>query len=415
MPTQVLVRSSWQTVNIGDVAHSPGTLHAFRRVQQDVDLVLWPWSLDAREREMFARYLPEVRVIDGELDADGEPTTAELRRAWQEADVLVHGSGPGPVRAADVRVWQQRTGKPSAFFGITVDPWERPQPYTLAEQAMMIDTLPPGDLPPERRDVFAASAFLYCRDSLSMRYLQRQEVTGPVLDLGPDATLLHRWYDDAAADRTLEAFALQEGRYLCVVPRLRWTPYHRIPGRGVPASREMWRRDAVNAVHVHADMAPMRAAIEAWVRESGGQVLICPEMSYAVETGERYLAHGYPDDIQPHVKHLDRYWQLQEAAAVYRRAAGVLSQECHSPLLATAAGVPSLYVREPTDTVKGQMYDDLGLPMAEVQRDGTPAVLRWLRDLVERPEQLRASTVLARDRAHGRLDEVARTVLAGVT
>jgi hypothetical protein len=35
--------------------------------------------------------------------------------------------------------------------------------------------------------------------------------------------------------------------------------------------------------------------------------------------------------------------------------------ECHSPIIANASGRPGFYLRQPTDTWKGQMYPDLGL------------------------------------------------------
>ncbi|QOR71550.1 polysaccharide pyruvyl transferase family protein [Ruania alkalisoli] len=413
MPAKVLLRSGWQTVNIGDVAHSPRTLRAFQHAAPDAELVFWPRVLGEREREMFRRHFPDVQVVDGALDEAGRPDTAELAHAWDTADVLVHGSGPGPVCRADLRAWQRESERPSGFFGITVDPWEAPEPATLDEQAVMIDTLPESYLGAER-DVFDHSAFMYCRDSLSARFLRRQNVASPVLGFGPDATLVHDRHDEDAASDVSAAYGLREGDFLCVLPRLRFTPYHRIPEKGVAARPENWRRDAVNALHTEADMLPLRAAITAWVRDGGGQVLICPEMIHEVEVGERYLAHGYPPDVQRHVHHLDRYWELTEAAAVYARAAGVLSAECHSPLLAAVCGTPALYLRQPTDTIKGQMYPDLGMPMVELERDGTPAVLSWLRELCERPDDLRADTVRAQQRARSLIEEMARSVAATV-
>jgi hypothetical protein len=54
------------------------------------------------------------------------------------------------------------------------------------------------------------------------------------------------------------------------------------------------------------------------------------------------------------------YWFPDEAASVYAHAHTVLSMECHSPIIAAANGTPSFYLRQPTDTIKGQMYYDLG-------------------------------------------------------
>jgi polysaccharide pyruvyl transferase WcaK-like protein len=44
---------------------------------------------------------------------------------------------------------------------------------------------------------------------------------------------------------------------------------------------------------------------------------------------------------------------------VYARAAAILSFEQHSPIMGIAAGVPSILLRQPTDTRKGQMWRDL--------------------------------------------------------
>ena len=37
-----------------------------------------------------------------------------------------------------------------------------------------------------------------------------------------------------------------------------------------------------------------------------------------------------------------------------------MSFECHSPIIAAANGTPLLYLRQSEDTIKGQMYYDLG-------------------------------------------------------
>ena len=35
--------------------------------------------------------------------------------------------------------------------------------------------------------------------------------------------------------------------------------------------------------------------------------------------------------------------------------------ECHSPIISLVNGTPAIYVRQPSDTIKGQMYYDLEL------------------------------------------------------
>lgn len=76
----------------------------------------------------------------------------------------------------------------------------------------------------------------------------------------------------------------------------------------------------------------------------------------------RPLLHDpLPADVKEKEVPLDRYWITDEAASVYRRSLAVVSMECQSPLLANSVGRPVVYLRQPTDTWKGQMYPDVGL------------------------------------------------------
>ena len=74
----------------------------------------------------------------------------------------------------------------------------------------------------------------------------------------------------------------------------------------------------------------------------------------------RTLIHDkLPDGVKPHVSYLNRYWLTVEACSVYAQAAAIVSLEQHSPIMGIAAGIPSVLLRQPTDTRKGQMWYDL--------------------------------------------------------
>jgi polysaccharide pyruvyl transferase WcaK-like protein len=84
-------------------------------------------------------------------------------------------------------------------------------------------------------------------------------------------------------------------------------------------------------------------------------------MTYQLDIMDELLLEPLPVDVRRHVHAMRRYWLPDEVLSVYGRAAGVLSLECHSPLLAVAAGVPAFHVRQPEDGTKGRMYHDLGM------------------------------------------------------
>jgi hypothetical protein len=89
-------------------------------------------------------------------------------------------------------------------------------------------------------------------------------------------------------------------------------------------------------------------------------VLVCPEMTYEVDIMDELLIDPLPEDVKPFVVKRG-YWFPDEAASVYARAFAILSFECHSPIIAIRNGTPAFYLRQPEDTIKGQMYYDLGL------------------------------------------------------
>lgn len=121
-PPRVLVRSAWQSVNIGDIAHTPGALRLLERHFPDAEIVLWPRSLEFGARELLVQAFPQVRLVDGVIDREGKPSTPELTRAFADCDVAVHASAAHFSASADFAAWRKLTGKPYGVLGITFDP-----------------------------------------------------------------------------------------------------------------------------------------------------------------------------------------------------------------------------------------------------------------------------------------------------
>mgnify|MGYP006276293057 CR=1 FL=1 len=323
---RILLRSSWQTVNIGDIAHTPGMLALLEKHRPDATVTLWPNTLDHGVGELLRRRFPALRIA---------ATAAEQQAALAGCDFFLHGSGPSLVGRDAARL-ARKAGKPYGFGGVS-----------LADDQIEKD-----------RELLAAAAFVFLRDTDSMRALQAAGVRGPRIGFGPDATFAIDLRDEPAAAKLLEAHRLEPGRFLCAVPRLRWTPYWEIHPGSRPRSPE---KAAENEKFAETDHAKLRAGIVAWVRETEMRVLLCPEMTYEVPLLRSLVFDKLPPDVQRRVAVLDRYWLTAEACSVYAKAAAVVSLEQHSPIMAIAAGVPAVLVRQPTDTRKGRMWYDLGM------------------------------------------------------
>src|SRR6187549_176868 len=59
----ILLRSSWQTVNIGDIAHTPGVLHLLEKYIPDAEIRLWPSGVENGVEELLLRRFPKLIIL----------------------------------------------------------------------------------------------------------------------------------------------------------------------------------------------------------------------------------------------------------------------------------------------------------------------------------------------------------------
>ena len=171
---------------------------------------------------------------------------------------------------------------------------------------------------------------------------------------------------------------LDQGKFICVVPRLRYTPYYRIRANAKRTADDDVK-DAINHRTTEQDHAKLRETIISYVRATGHKVLACPEMTYQIELAKDSLIDPLPADVKRNVVWRDTYWLPDEAASIYAKALAVVSIECHSPLIALRNGTPTFHVRQPTDTCKGQMYRDIGASDWLFEIDETSGPQLWSR------------------------------------
>ena len=320
-PPSILLRSSWQSVNIGDIGHTPGALRLLEEHFPEARITLWPGRLGHGSRELLEAGFPRLTIAEGSVDDKGKPTTPELAAAWEKADLYLNGSGSGFPGREHAIAFRRATGKPVGVFGVSTDPvsgfgeGRHPEGGTLEEIRAEVGGLPKNHLGKDLRYIIDRAEFFFCRDTISRDYLRSQKLKTPLIEFGPDAQLGMHLRDDETAFAYLKAHGLEEGKFICAIPRLRYTPYYRI--RNTPRTADDHVKDAINERTVEQDHAKMRQMITAYVRHSGNKVLACAEMTYQVEMAKERLVDPLPADVKPNVIWRDTYWLPDEAASVY--------------------------------------------------------------------------------------------------
>ena len=240
----ILLRSSWQTVNIGDIAHSPGVLALCEKYLPEVEVRLWASNVGDGVKEMIQHRFPNLQII---LSSD----TLDLKKAFTECEFLLHGSGPSLVADKDVDRWIKETGKPFGVYGITL-----------------------SEAPAEIVRILSQAKFVFFRDTVSLEMAKSKGIKAPIMEFGPDGAFACDLRNDAAALKFMAETGLEEGKFMCVIPKYRRTPYWEIPSKNMPYNEAINKRNQEMKEH---DLKPYRDAIIALVRETPMKVLICPE------------------------------------------------------------------------------------------------------------------------------------------
>ena len=327
-PKRILLCSSWQTVNIGDIGHTPGVLALLEKHLPDTEIRLWPGDVSDGVEEMLMARFPKLTVVKA---------AEAIKQAFEECDFLLHGSGPSLVAAEKVARWRRETGKPYGVYGITLSPSSSPD--------SIIDTL-------------SGAAFVYFRDSRSLDLAVSKGVKSPVMAFGPDGAFAVDLRNDAKAEAFLKEHDLQEGQFLCCIPRYNTTPYWLIPKKKKAVNPEQQEKN--NALK-ERDHAPLREAIIRVVRETKMKVLLVPEDETQMALGKEMLLDKLPEDVKSRVVWRENFWLTNEAVSTYVRSAGLFGNEMHSPIMCIGQEIPAVVCRWESQTTKGFMWKDIGL------------------------------------------------------
>lgn len=383
-PTRILLRSSWQTVNIGDIAHTPGVLRILETHLPEVEVTLWPSRIDNGVKELLKERFPKLKFATKGSD--------ELKQAFEECDFLLHGSGASLVAQKDVLRWRKETGKPYGIYGITFP--EKKSSATKVTSSEVIE---------EAIDILNTSEFVYFRDSKSLALAKAKGCTAPIMEFGPDGAFACDLRDEEKAEAFLKANNLEDGKFLCCIPRLRYTPYWTIKDVAFDEVKHARNEEMKENDHAH-----LRQAVIEVVKQTDLKILLCPEDQTHMKVGKELLYDPLPDEIRKQVVWRPDYWLTGEAISTYVRSAGLFGNEMHSPIMCIGHGIPAIVCRWEEQTSKGYMWEDIGLGdwlFDMDDRDEAAGIVDAVLQIAKHPDEAKAKAAAAKRFVEGRQKE----------
>jgi len=345
----VLLQCAWATKNIGDIGHTPGTLRFLEQYLPQAKVILWAANTNAQVDAMLKRRFPNVEVVKGSLtQKDGA-----VQRAIQRSDFFLRGPGMG--QSTDFMIHCRKIGKP----------------WGLQGQSYFPDMIT-GDGGEERKALLNSVAFIYCRDSKTLKMLRDAGVKPPVLEFAPDGCFGIDVRDEERALRRLQKHGLEPKKFITLQLRT-----HSPSSPGVDDKRPQKLNplhptpqniaDDTRRAKVYQDLIAM------WVKETGGKVVIAPEVEKEMIYNKKFVYDPLPENLKRHVVNFDEFWNVDEACSFYARAHTVICHEPHTPIMALAMGTPMMHTFSEFHSPKCWMFKDIGLEEWAPEFDRTSA------------------------------------------
>lgn len=345
----VLLQCGWAVKNIGDIGHTPGTLRFLQQYLPEAKVILWAVQTSPQVDAMLLKRFPQLEIVKGSLsEKDGA-----VQQAIKRSDFFLRGPGMG--QSTDFMHYCNAVGKR----------------WGLQGQSYFPDMVT-GPGAEERIALLNTAAFIYCRDSTTLKTLQGAGVKPPVLEFGPDGCFGIDVRDDERALARMRKHGLEEKRFITMQLRT-----HSPSSPGVDDKRPQKLNplhptpeniaDDTRRAKVYQDLIAM------WVQETGWKVVIAPEVHKEMEYNKKFIYDPLPDNLKTHVVNFDEFWNVDEACAFYARAHAVICHEPHTPIMALAVGTPMMHTFSEFHSPKCWMFKDIGLEEWAPEFDSTPA------------------------------------------
>lgn len=350
-PKTLVLQSAWDTINIGDIGHTPGTLRVLEQHLPEVKVIVWAMKVDERILAMLQARFPKVQFLQGKLDGKVDRDLL-LQQAIRSSSLFMRNSGMG--QDLSYMKFCRQHGIPYGLFGQSFFP-----------------TMVQGQGAEERIALLNAASFIYTRETKTLSILKSAGVKTPVLEFGPDGCFGIDVRDEERGLATMKKLGLEEKKFITVMIRTNTPKY---PGVDDP------RPEKLNPLHPTPQQiadderraAKFRELVTLWVKKTGHKVLIAPETLKEMGHNKRLIHDPLPPEIQKHVVNLESFWNADEAASIFARAHTVVCHEPHSPIIALANGTPIIHTYSEFHSPKCWMFKDIGLPEWLLEMDETP-------------------------------------------
>jgi hypothetical protein len=296
----------------------------------NTEFYLWLQDSDAKVIEMLNNNFINVRLVTGEIDASGQPTTDELKTILSSLDLLFYSTG-----AATHVDWAD-SGKKGLETRSLQYCLDNQIPYAI----MGIGEIPVDSPSQERFNKLANSArFIYSTSSAIDKKLKDNNIKISKLQESPNPLFAFDLRSDTASRNILKTYNLPDQDFLTIEFRAIGKTEDRI-------------KDYASKI---------TSLIKTWVETTGKPVLILPTHPDDIEITFKHIYKSLAVQVLTKVSFIQDKVMPDLAASIYEKSRIVSSMTLFPVCSAIQSGIPAYFLSTVDFSERSKSIEDMGL------------------------------------------------------
>jgi hypothetical protein len=327
---KILFRMGWDNNDNNELALIPALYRIAQKTILKTEFYLWLGESDEKLMEMLNKNFTTLKIVTGEIDDSGQPSTDELKNILTESDLFFYT--PGTSTDVD---W---TGKRKD--GVET----RSLQYCL-DNGISYALLGLGEIPEEEESldrflkIANGAEFLYSTSSSTDKSLKDKNIKISKIQTAPNPLFGFDLRDDNPSRKILQGYYLLDKDFLTVDFKVQGIPSEKLPE---------YSRKVIDL-------------ITRWVKETDKNVLILPNNDADVDYTVKNIYNPLPEEIKTKVAVSKERLMPDLAASIYEKSRIVCGMSLFPAISTIRSGNPIMFLSPVNVSTRAKTIEDMGL------------------------------------------------------
>ncbi len=327
---KILFRVGWNNNDNNELALIPALYRIAQKTILRTEFYLWLGTSDEKLMEMLNKNFTTLKMVTGDIDDSGQPTTDELKSILTEADLFFYS--PGSSTEVD-------------WSGKNIDGVETRSLQYCLDNNISYALLGLGNIPEEQEilDRFMKIAngaeFVYSTSSKTDKLLKDKNIKIPKIQTTPNPLFGFDLRDDTQSRKMLQEYYLLDKDFLTVD----------FKAHGIPSEKLMeYQRKVIEL-------------ITRWVKETGKNVLLLPNNDADADYTVKNIYNPLAEEVKANVAISKERLMPDLAASIYEKSRIVCGMSLFPAISTVNSGNPIMFLSPVDINTRTKTIEDIGL------------------------------------------------------